>query len=1453
MNAAQVISELAILLAGAICVGGARAEVVFLANYNAGADADFSLASKRAILSGGAALTTAGQGCPFAGEAAGRGLDLGLADPGRAAGVQYEVPIQDLRSGTIELRIKTGYDWFRKYETPEKAEEHSVLVIPLAGGVYNVISVGWYNRFGPWFNLHIYDGKSEALVGVRLENAPKGFDSRPGVWHHVVATWTPQSMRMFVDGKLVDEKTLDRPFVIPAPDAPMRLGAGPTHLHGKSPNAYAMIDGLRIANRAWFAGRKEIPVPKEAPTIREEAEQKTIAAGGPGTALYAAPRRTYPAPRFAVAPRIDGDLADPAWETAPRVTGFVQPTLEHPFVDAQTVVQAGWDDANLYLAVTCMEGAMSKVKAESHGRDPKTTADDALELYLAPWPEKLNEYFLLAANAGDGWHAARGLDSRWEARWSRAVKRHRDRWTLEMAVPFASLGVEPPRQGTLWRWNAARDRQAGGGVEGLSTLAELTGGLRAPDEFDKLLFVDRPGSAPAAEMELNEKYVAATLSACKAKLQEFDKELAFGSRILSRARIADTTADARRDLEARAARLRAALGAAPKGKQKGTVPLSRPELDALHRARLEFRDFDAALAAYVQAANKLGFVSAARPPASLGPGVAQAQGYWYLVSPAMTAAVDPRTGVLCGLRTKTGRAMVGWSYDLYTVETVSETRKTDERLDEVISATPDDRGLTLVCRNPLIPNATLTKRFSLVSLHGQERILAKQVTVAGEAAEKTLLAFVSRTFFDEAFRARAYYHRVKPAGTMGDPRCVFWARQIKEPVLLHFLFNVGAAANLCAVDPQADEGIGQYWLTANGKWVLPCGYEGNKSFFTDTGWDMSWLATFVSKTPQSGQMRYHLFQGDRVAFHGEYRDLPERQAVVGEIPISPAGIRHRYNLNFGPAEGLDNPLDPQSRVRRVLALLYPRLRADEDISHYGAPYNDLWHGDYPTGDAAMLHYEFGTDSKTYPALKVRTGIVEGQKRFPRVLSGWYHTPQNICSYSQMAKEHPEWIMRGKDGRPVPSGWHPDMGVGDFSPPFVDELLKRLVRQMDYFQMQHVYLDFSITGPLVDWGHGVVRYSDASCDFLQRLWREVQRRGGILHLNSITFDGLHDLGYWEGFNKYDSHGQTWRDVADCFLMRRLYDRPGARSIPLYWLGGDRFGKEKNYRDYTNLVLSHLLTPADCWHDPYHVHFKDPASGATDWQANYAHAVAYHDAMLEAGGAVWKEADLEPAWWRDPKTEIEAYVFHKGGCHLVTALWHDAATAKEAGVYLPSPARPAADATLSASTRLLGLSPDRPTFVWQFVPRDPDKFPRRAGIQNLSDWDKLFTSRTCAMLPAGTIRQRMEIKAPCLQRELTRLFVVTQVPAAFCSVDGKETNLLMPEMLACRVAGPERWEAAGYQIRVRAAYPAELLLFWPRGASQVLVNGRQQQHSSLTFGDVGFVRVSVPSGDSEVTVR
>jgi hypothetical protein len=1415
---------------------GLRAEVVFLANFNESADADMSLASTQATLHGGAAITTGKQGVAFAGEMASEALDIGCADPTRKAVAEYPIPVQDLRSGTLQFWIKTGFDWRTRAQQPDKSwDEHTLMRIPTEGGPHNGIRIDWYNRFGAWFHVYLYDGKHDMQFGLH-ERHPElaKFDLRPGVWHYVAITWTPQQGRLFIDGRLVEERTVETPLNLSLPQGPILFGS-------EREPANAMIDGFRLSNRVLFTGLKEIPVPTAALTaVEDEEAKKVLAVGGPGTVLYANPRKTQYAPRLAAAPVIDGDLSDTVWRTTPRVTGFTRLGMEHPYIDTQTNVQVGWDDTALYLGITCYEHRMDKLKADAHGPDSPAYGDDAIELFLGPWPDQPKEYFQLIANTGDGFFDGKGFNSKWNGEWKRAVKRGTDRWTLEIAVPFATLNAPVPQQGTMWRWNVARDRQAGGGVDMLSALAEISGGWHTPDEFDRLLFVDAMKDVAAQERDVNAAYTAAMREALADKASEAQREVAAGKRVLTRPGITDTTQAERRRIEQWVKEF-SAIAAQP-----------HTDIDMLNRTRLNFPEFELALQQYMQAANKLGFVTAT-PPKTLQPGIRKVDGFWYLVSEHLTAAVDPNTGILCGLYAKDGTPLARWSYDLYLIETRKANRKSDERLDEGISAKVEGDALVIVCQNPQLPGTTITKRYRLASVAGQVRSVPKSITISGDPGEQTLLSFVSRTYIDDAYREDAYYHRVKPAGTMGDPRTVFRAKEIKEPVLLHFLFNFSAAANLCAVNPHTQQGFGQYWLTANGKWVLPCGNHASKSFFTDTGWDMSWFTTFIGNTPQTGELRYHLFTGDRTAYHQEYRDLPERQAVINAVQVSQQAQRQKHHLNLGPLEGFDNPLDPKSRAGQVLPFLYGRLRSGEYSSHYAVPYNDLRHGDYPTGDEAKLYHEYGENSKTYPAVKIKEGIAAAKATYPRILSGWYHTPQNICYLSELAKEHPEWILKGKDGQPVPSGWHPLYGMGDFSPTCWDEIERRLIRQMDYFGMELMYLDFSISWPMVDWEKGVVRHSDTSYDFLIKLANDVHQRGGILHLNSVTFDGVHDLGYYEGFHSYDYAGQRWRDIADAFMIRRIYDRPGARTIPLYWHGGDQFGIRKNYRDYTNLVLSHLLMLHDCFHDPYHVHFNDSATGQTDWAANYAHAVAYHDTSAEAVGAVWQDIGVQPAWWRDDSTNLEVNTFRKGPAHLLTVLLHDQATPKPEGVYLPVLPKPAVDTAISADMRLMTCRTDRPTFIWQFQPRDPDKLPRGAGFQQQPGWDKLFTLRTCTVAPAGTVKDRLSITVAQLTPELTNLIAVTQVPAVFYSLEGKETNLLLPDLLGCSITGPVKNTKAGYDVRVQSVYPAEVLLYAPNGkAKQVLVQNVAQPFTPVVFGTTTFLKVSVPKGESTVSM-
>ena len=1396
----------------------ARAGVVFLGDFNKSLDATFSKKAVKATAYGGAVLTKGKGGYAFTGEAVSEALDLGLSDAKRRAGVQYEAPLADTRTGTLQLWLKTGFDWAMRPAEPDQWEERSFLVIPLAGGGYNRLHLYWTNRGGVGsFVWYIYDGKRQAQVYLRQMNATAlGINAAPNVWHYVVATWTPLRVRLFVDGKLVGDQTLKQPLSLRGADGPLQLGAGKMHGIEMAP-AQAVIDSVRIADRPLYVGRNKIPVPQSPLGLKEEDEPgKVLAVGGPGTVLTARPRKLYRAVKFSQAPALDGDLSDPVWARAPCATGLAVPTVEFPFVNHQTSIRVGWDERHLFLGITCYESRMASLKADVHGRKNAGTilGDDTVELFLGPWPGRPKEYYQLITNAANAIYDGKGTDAKWNGDWRLSAKKRKDRWTLEMAVPFASLGARAPVHGTIWKWNVARGRQAGGGVDGASSLAEMSSGYHVPDEFDQLLFVDQVADVRGDERRANARYLTATRAAIAAKLAHAKRELTAGERILARTKASGASvAGLRSAVTAASTRLRAGMAG----------PTSDTETD--NTARMAFTAMDDALLAYTRATNKLGFVSAGQLPPDLKVGVTRVGDYWYLANAHAIAVIDAASGVLCGVYDRNRRPLVRWSYELYMLETVKDTVRTDERLDEVTGCRRKALGLELTCRNPHVPG-TITKRYGFAAVNGQDRMLCKEFTVTGTPDQKTLLSLVSTTCFHETFRQQAHYHRVKPAGTSGDHRSVFPAAQVKQPTLLHFLFNVGAAANLCAVNPRTHSGIAQYWLKANGKWVVPNGYEVRKSFFTDSGWDLSWFVTFIGKEPQSAELRYHLFTGDRTAFHQEYRDLPERQAVVNAIPVRAPALRRRYDTDLHP---MVNPLPG------VGAYFSKRLRPGEVAGMYSCGM-DTWYGDYAANDDALLHTERNINSKTRPFKKVREDYTRYKKQYPNLHNGWYYSPQTVSRLSRMYKDHPEWILKGKTGREVP-GYDPVSVQANFCPAFVDYMVDRIAKQMDYFGMQLAYLDYSITGPLVDWEHGVVRHSDHSYDFLLRVYREVQKRKGIFWLNSQTFDGPFDFGYYECFTTYGGYGGDWRNASDPLMIRRLYDRPWAPSIPLYWTGGDAFKDRCNYRDYTNLVLSLLFMPAFCVHDPYPVHFKDPATGKTDWAGMWKHTTAYFDTAFEAKGSSWKEIGLSPAWWREPATDIEAYGFQKGAAHLVTVLRHDKKTA---------------DVVLSADADKLGLKPDRPTYVWQLWPRDTDTFPRRGGVQP-KDWDKLFTRRACTVVPAGQVKGRLAFTATKLQPELTRLFVITQVPAVFAAVEGQATNLLLPETLSSKIVEPFPGKGDGHDLKVTSIYSSDILLHAPGAGVRVSVNGKAVPPVRVTVGDLPLLKVHLDRGESTVSVR
>jgi hypothetical protein len=84
---------------------------------------------------------------------------------------------------------------------------------------------------------------------------------------------------------------------------------------------------------------------------------------------------------------------------------------------------------------------------------------------------------LIVSASNSQWDAFK-LEQTWDGKWSSAVHRGDDRWTVEMTVPLSELGVTG--EAGLWRLNIARFHRI---FRQWSTWAPMKGGLHQSGRF----------------------------------------------------------------------------------------------------------------------------------------------------------------------------------------------------------------------------------------------------------------------------------------------------------------------------------------------------------------------------------------------------------------------------------------------------------------------------------------------------------------------------------------------------------------------------------------------------------------------------------------------------------------------------------------------------------------------------------------------------------------------------------------------------------------------------------------------------------------------------------------------------------------------------------------------------------------------------------------------------------
>lgn len=195
------------------------------------------------------------------------------------------------------------------------------------------------------------------------------------------------------------------------------------------------------------------------------------------------PILVYPAQETKTAPKIDGKLDDACWKDKLEVSGF---TAAQKLAQVQTSFRLTYDAHRVYLAVRCDEPKSDSLSPVRMHRDGNTWTQASIGFFISPKAD-MDYYQFFAAVSGDLMDASR-LTMAWNSKAACATHIGKGYWMLELAAPWADLGIEPGK-GTLIGFNVGRERYLGGPRE---THWSESGNLHQPQYYANLVLSPTP-------------------------------------------------------------------------------------------------------------------------------------------------------------------------------------------------------------------------------------------------------------------------------------------------------------------------------------------------------------------------------------------------------------------------------------------------------------------------------------------------------------------------------------------------------------------------------------------------------------------------------------------------------------------------------------------------------------------------------------------------------------------------------------------------------------------------------------------------------------------------------------------------------------------------------------------------------------------------------------------------
>jgi len=222
----------------------------------------------------------------------------------------------------------------------------------------------------------------------------------------------------------------------------------------------------------WTYLQQEVPLPENAKTVgfplygRDEARTWFDDVALLGTPSTDAARGT---------PTLDGNLDDACWRPDRALTQFVLHTGA-ALPQTQPRAWLAYDNESLYVAFRCPHPLGATLKQAATKHDGDTWLDDSVEVFLDPW-HKHRDYYQFCVNCLGVIRDAHGTATQWESGAQAKVQRAKTEWTVELAIPYAALGLTLDT-GETWGINLVRNDRADG-----ETSTWSLGGFHNPGRF----------------------------------------------------------------------------------------------------------------------------------------------------------------------------------------------------------------------------------------------------------------------------------------------------------------------------------------------------------------------------------------------------------------------------------------------------------------------------------------------------------------------------------------------------------------------------------------------------------------------------------------------------------------------------------------------------------------------------------------------------------------------------------------------------------------------------------------------------------------------------------------------------------------------------------------------------------------------------------------------------------